>query len=98
MFSERELAYTPQDMRFTTKDGALYVFVMAPPSDAVTVKSLAAGSEFAQPVASVKLLGSDEQLQWDQGQDGLVIAKPAILPSLPAAAGEHVVAFKVTFE
>ena len=43
-------------------------------------------------MADVKLLGSDEQLHWQQTDDGLVIEKPAAFPI------EDVVAFKVTFK
>ena len=59
---------------------------------AVTVKSLATNAENSQPVADVKLLGSDEQLHWKQSDDGLVIDKPAAFPI------EDVVAFRVTFK
>ncbi len=92
MFSEGKVAYTAQDLRFTTKDGALYIYVMAVPEQDVVVKSLAAGAEHSCAVASLKLLGSDEEIHWNQNQDGLVITKPAKFPS------NEVVAFKVTFK
>jgi alpha-L-fucosidase len=92
MFSEGKIKYTPQDLRFTTKDGALYVYVMATPTEAVTIKSLATSAEHTQPVAEVKLLGSDEQIRWSQSSDGLVIEKPAAFPT------EDVVAFRVVFK
>jgi alpha-L-fucosidase len=92
MFSEGKVKYTPQDLRFTTKDGALFVYVMATPTEAITVKSLATGAENSQPVADVKLLGSDEALHWTQSADGLVIDKPAAFPT------QDVVAFKVAFK
>lgn len=91
MFSEKQIGYTPQDLRFTTKDGALYVFVMAPPIHGVTVTSLASGAKSANRVAGVRLLGSDSRVEWKQNDDGLMISQPASLPS------EHIVAFQVTF-
>jgi alpha-L-fucosidase len=91
-FTEGKTKYTAEDMRFTTKDGALYVYVMATPTDAVTVKSLATGGESSQPVADVKLLGSDLPLHWTQVDAGLVIDRPAAFPI------EDVVAFKVTLK
>jgi alpha-L-fucosidase len=91
-FSEGKVKYTAEDMRFTTKDGALYIYVMQTPTDAITVKSLASHAEHAQPVAEVKLLGSDEQLHWKQSDDGLVIEKPAAFPI------DDVVAFRVAFK
>ena len=92
MFSERDVAYTAGDLRFTTKDGALYVFVMATPTDDVIVKSLGAVAAHSRAVAAVTMLGSDEGIQWDQAQDALVIDMPQVLPA------EHVVAFRVTFK
>jgi alpha-L-fucosidase len=91
-FTEGKVTYTPQDLRFTTKAGALYVYVMATPTEAITVKSLATGGEHAQPVADVTLLGSNEPITWKQSDDGLLIDKPA------AFLTEDVVAFKVTFK
>jgi alpha-L-fucosidase len=92
MFNERNLNYSPADMRFTTKNGALFVYLMAKPGGAITVKSLATNAKFTQPVATVKLLGSDETLDWQQTDAGLVIEKPATLLE------HNVVAFKISFE
>jgi alpha-L-fucosidase len=91
MFSEGKVKYTPQDLRFTTKDGALYIYVMAVPDADIVVKSLGLGGELSQSVADVALLGSDDGIDWDQDQDALVIHKPRKFPSA------EVVAFKVTF-
>lgn len=92
MFNERSIEYTSDDMRFTTKDGALYVYLLAKPVSAITVKSLAKGAKFTQPVATVELLGSDETLDWKQADAGLIIEKPASLPD------QNVVAFRAIFQ
>ena len=92
MFNERSLDYTAEDMRFTTKDGTLYVYLLATPAGAITVNSLADGAKYAQPVAEVKLFGSDETLRWEQSNEGLVIEKPVKMPD------QNVVAFKVIFK
>jgi alpha-L-fucosidase len=91
-FSERKLEYTPEDFRFTTRDGALYVFAMAPSSDAVAVKSLGLAAEHTQPIAEVTLLGSDDVIRWEQRQDSLLIDMP------PKRSTEDVVAFRVSFK
>ena len=79
--------FTAEDFRFTTsKDNSvLYAFEMAPPTGEVRIVSLAKdGNLAAKPVASVKLLGSDEKLVWKQEAGALVIQKPARIPN-PAA-------------
>jgi alpha-L-fucosidase len=85
------IPYTQDDVRFTTKDGYLYAYVLALPERQITITSLANGAEFARPVASVELVGSDEPLRWEQTAEGLVIQKPETM------SGENVAAFKVAF-
>ncbi len=92
MFNENSLDYTARDMRFTTKDGNLYVYLLAKPAGAITVKSLASGAKHREAVADVTLLGSGEKLSWKQTDAGLVIEKPAKMPE------QTVAAFKVRFE
>jgi alpha-L-fucosidase len=92
MFNESSLEYTPEDMRFTTKEGNLYVYLLAKPTGPITVKSLANGAKHSQAVAAVTLLGSEEKLNWKQTEAGLVIEKPAKM------AEQTVAAFKVRFE
>jgi alpha-L-fucosidase len=69
--------FTAEDVRFTTKDGALYAIVMGAPDGAVKIKSLGTGARLLeQPVASVALLGNDESPMWSQTDDGLLIDAP----------------------
>ena len=70
--------YTGQDIRFTSRDGAVYAFLMAWPADGrAVIRSLAAG---AGPIESVALLGGRNPLKWSQGEDGLVVELPAVKP------------------
>ena len=70
--------YTGQDIRFTTKDDALYAYLMAwPDSGTATIRSLASSSG---KVDSVKLLGCKEALAWEQTNDGLVVHLPPTKP------------------
>ena len=76
----------PQDIRFTrSKDGAvLYTIVLGLPREPVRIRSLA-----GKQVASVRLLGSDEKLEWKQDPDALVIAPPSKFPC------EHAITFSI---
>ncbi len=71
--------FTPQDIRFTTKDDALYAIALAWPKDGkLTVRSLAKGADVN--VESISLLGHEGTLQWKQTTDGLEVTLPAKQP------------------
>lgn len=73
---QAETPYTGQDMRFTTKDGAIYVFLMAWPADGkVLIKSLA-----NDHVKNMKMLGSEEKLKWRHADDGWEVTMPQNKP------------------
>ncbi|MDZ8119916.1 alpha-L-fucosidase [Pontiella agarivorans] len=85
-------AYTQADFRFTKKGQTLYAFCLATPETDLLIKSLATGAR-SKPhtVKTVKLLGSDEKLKWEQTPDGLKITKPSVLPTRES------IAFRITF-
>jgi len=86
-------AYQPTDIRFTTKDGVLYVFCMNTPVDNVQIQSLGKLSKYSnKEIASVSMLGSKEKIQWKQGDSSLAITKPAVLPDF------KVVTFAIDFK
>jgi alpha-L-fucosidase len=69
--------YTPQDFRFTTKDGSLYAIQMACPSGGGTViRSLRSGVVGSREVRSVALLGFPPALSFSQKADGLHLQVP----------------------
>jgi alpha-L-fucosidase len=82
----RSKPYTSQDIRFTTKGGAIYAILLDWPADGkVLVKSFAAGAAQAQAllhgeIAGVSLLGSSERLAWTRDAAGLHVALPAARP------------------
>jgi len=81
-------AYTPEDIRFTVKDGRLYAIVMvAPESGKVRIKTLAKGSPlFSGEVVKVELLGAAGGLKFDRLGDTLEVALPGRAPGqLPIA-------------
>jgi alpha-L-fucosidase len=68
--------YTGQDIRFTTKDGAVYAYLMAWPTDGrATIHSLASP---AGKVNGVTLLGCKEKLDWRQTNEGLTVRLPTV--------------------
>ena len=64
-----KLDFTAQDIRFTTKDKALYAITLGRPDDTVLITSLA-----GMPVSRVTLLGSDQLLAFTSGADGLHVS------------------------
>ena len=84
---DAEVHYTPQDIRFTVKDDALYAICLGWPAEEFTIQSLYRlyGSE----IASVRLLGSEQPLNWQLTPDGLKVHRP------PAAPCDHAFAFKI---
>ena len=86
-------AYQSTDLRFTTKDGVLYIFCMNAPTEGIQVKSLGKLSTYSgKAIASISMLGSKSKIQWKQGDGELYITKPLDLPS------SKVITFAVTFK
>lgn len=73
-----------QDFRFTTgKNDALYAFCLTVPSPGANLKIKSLGTEadyLSHPVKTVKLLGYDGKLEWQQQADGLSITCPEAMP------------------
>ena len=89
---QENAAYTPADIRFTTKGGKLYAITLGEPSGELRIASLGKKSVHeSRAVKSVTLLGSTAVLKWKQQDDGLVIALPASLPTSIASS------FKIGF-
>ncbi|MFB6120823.1 MAG: alpha-L-fucosidase [Halobacteriaceae archaeon] len=84
------VSYTPEDVRFTRTDDAVYVFFLAWPEGPVTIETPAGRrlSAFAgewslgpdpEPwgeATRVELLGSDAAVDWDATEEGLVVDLP----------------------
>ncbi|HUT93920.1 MAG TPA: alpha-L-fucosidase [Thermoguttaceae bacterium] len=80
--------YSDRDIRFTTKEDALYALVLGwPNGPKTTVRSLASG---AGTITKVSLLGHSGELKWKQTADGLEVVLPAKRPS------EHAFALKIS--
>jgi alpha-L-fucosidase len=78
--------YSSRDIRFTTNGDALYAIAMAWPDDGkLAIRSI--GSSV--PVKTVHLLGSDAEIKWTRGDDGLSLQLPA------QKTGEFAFVFKI---
>ncbi|TWU32510.1 alpha-L-fucosidase [Novipirellula artificiosorum] len=75
--------FTQEDIRFTTKDGMLYAFVLVPPTEDIVIKTLARGAALDGEIRSIAMMGSEEVIQWNRTADGLAIQLPKTLPDLP---------------
>ena len=93
-FTEKEIAYTPQDIRFTAKEGKLYATVLEFPGDGqVTVQSLAKGGQkdFLGIISGVDIVGCDQKPAWRRDEQGLHIDASFLQSDLP-------VAFRITLD
>ncbi len=83
---DNAVAFTPQDFRFTQKDGALYAFAMAWPGDGkLTIASLGSGSPHLKgEIKSVQLLGDKDPVAYTRDATGVHLTVPA-QPPCPAA-------------
>jgi alpha-L-fucosidase len=86
-------SYKPEDKRFTIKDHKLFVFCMARPESDIRITSLAKSSILMdQRIKSVTLMGSQEKLKWEHGNDALLIRLPDKLPDW------NVIGFRITLK
>ena len=89
---ENKKDYSQNDIRFTTKDGNLYAFVLAKPTKEIVIKTLANGGTLDREIQSISMLGSDEKIKWSRFTEGLTIQRPNTLSEQP------VVGFKLTIK
>jgi alpha-L-fucosidase len=82
---EKEKAYTPQDIRFTTKNDTLYAILLGWPGRETLIRSLAAGAKlWFGPIRHVQMLGIEGPLGWKQERSGLRVQLPQDKPGEPA--------------
>jgi alpha-L-fucosidase len=74
-------AYTPEDVRFTTKGNILYVICLAWPGKEVTIKSLGTRTFLgSEKISDVRLLGCEDALKWSRDEQGLRMELPSEKP------------------
>lgn len=83
--------FTAEDVRFTTKDGILYLTVLDAPKDgSVKIRSLSDGNKlYPKKIESVTLLDSNESIKWERTDEAMVIHFPKSLPN------EYAFVFKI---
>jgi alpha-L-fucosidase len=73
---------TPDDVRFTTRNNALYMIELGVPSRELRIQSLGKTRNLLdRPIESMAMLGSSEKLEWRQGDDALYVSPPHSTPS-----------------
>jgi alpha-L-fucosidase len=80
--------YTEKDIRFTSKDNAVFAFLLDVPQQAILIKSFSSQSGKGTVIA-IELVGSSEKIIWKQTADGLQLQPSKKYPS------EHAVAYKI---
>ncbi|WP_111979524.1 alpha-L-fucosidase [Algibacillus agarilyticus] len=80
---KQKIAYTDKDIRFTKKgDNTIFAFVMAAPMQDIVIQTLNTHlSVLEGKIKSIEMLGSNEKVNWQLNENGLVIRKPNVLPS-----------------
>lgn len=72
-FNEAEKAYTPEDYRFTYKNGSVYAFRMRSAGSDALIKSMARTGHHDFIIDDVELLSTGEKLGFERNENGLLI-------------------------
>jgi len=82
---------TADDIRFTAKGDVLYAIAMGWPKQDLKIKSLGNAARLLdKPIGDIRLLGSDEKIEWSQADDAVTIHPPQKQP------GDNAIVFKIT--
>jgi alpha-L-fucosidase len=92
-FSDNQAtAYTARDIRFTTKGNDFYAIVLNWDDAGIVIKSLNRKAIADAKILKVSLLGSNEEIKWEQTAGGLKLFFPENRPC------EYAYAFKISFD
>ena len=84
-FNERTIespAYGNDEVRFTTKGNVMYMFVLNPSSGKIELSSLGLNSkQKPEKISSIRMIGSDEQIEFKQYADKLILKVPDKRPN-----------------
>ena len=81
--------FTAKDIRFTTKENTIYIFILDWPGNGKNIKIQNLNSKEIKNIKSVSFLASGEKVRWKQDEDGLHITTPT------SPIGKYAYAFKV---
>jgi alpha-L-fucosidase len=68
--------FTPQDIRFTTKENSFFILLLADPGESILATALSPNEFPADKIKNISLLGMDGQLDWFQDRSGLTVFLP----------------------
>ncbi|TWT50276.1 Alpha-L-fucosidase [Rubripirellula amarantea] len=74
-----DIAYSAEDIRYTRNDNVVYAFALGWPGEGTqsVLKGFAASQKDApRDIESVSLLGSDEKIEYELTDDGLIVTAP----------------------
>lgn len=78
--------FTAKDVRFTTKGDVIYAITLGLPREKIHITSMGTDAGLLEsPLRNVRLLGSDEKLNWSQTATDLTIEPPTQFPAQQAA-------------
>jgi alpha-L-fucosidase len=94
---DSSIRFTPQDIRYTCRDNLLYATLLAWPGESASFTSLAPHGDtwtglYPTEIDSIRMLGSDEPLEWRFSSDALVVTAPQTKPC------DHAFVFKITLK
>ena len=85
-FSDNDVTFTAQDIRFTAKGNKLFAITLGEPEGVVEIQALA-----KEKIETVKLLGSSNSLSWSQDDSSLRIVVPK------DTSFKYALVFEITF-
>ncbi len=89
---QENAAYSPQDIRFTTRGETLYAITLGEPKQSISVASLGRNAGYeARRMKRVEVLGIPQALKFRQTDSALVVDLPPTLPT------KHATALKISF-
>jgi len=85
--------FVAEDIRFTCRDGVIYVISLGVPRTPLAIASLGKEADLLDgQISGIQLLGSTDAVQWKRESSALVIAPSGREPSTPASV------FKITMK
>ena len=87
-FNERTIespSYGNDEVRFTTKDGTLYMFVLNPKEGEIKLPSLGSSSRYcSRKISSIEMIGSQCKTKFKQNSENLILKVPKKRPNIYA--------------
>ncbi|MEO4797366.1 alpha-L-fucosidase [Bacteroides uniformis] len=88
----KEIPYTANDIRFTTKGSDFYAIVLNWSDRGILIKSLTPEIIGDAKIQNITMLGTDEKIEWTQTDEGLNLSFPVQKPC------EYAYTFKISFD